>query len=213
MTDQKHEPRTDKGTQTRRRLLEAAEQVFADRGYHDASIVRIAEAAGVAGGTFYIYFKSKQEIFDELVIDLNHRVRQAMAEASSRGTTRSEAERLGFEAFFRFTGEHPALYRIIRQAEFVSPHTLRLHYERIVEGYVDGLTRARTAGEVADLDPDVVAWALMGAGELIGMRYVLWDDQRRIPDHVLEETMRFVRRGLGAAEHDQEHDQEEEPTP
>ena len=178
MTEQKHEPRTDKGTQTRRRLLEAAEQVFAERGYHDASIVKIAEAAGVASGTFYIYFKTKQEIFDEC-----HRPQPPGAagdgRGSSRGTTRSEAERLGFEAFFRFTGEHPALYRIIRQAEFVSPHTLRLHYERIVEGYVEGLTRARTAGEVADLDPDVVAWALMGAGELIGMRCVLWDDQRR----------------------------------
>jgi len=204
MTEPKRAPRTDRGNQTRRRLLEAAEKVFAERGYHDASIVKLTEEAGVAQGTFYIYFSGKQEIFDELVVDLNHRVRQAMAEASSRGTSRSDAERRGFEAFFRFTGEHPALYRIIRQAEFVSPHTLRLHYERIVEGYVSGLTRAREAGEVADLDPDVVAWALMGAGELIGMRYVLWDEERQIPPHVFEETMRFVRRGLGAPEPDEE---------
>ncbi len=198
MTVSKRAPRTDRGSRTRGRLIEAAEQVFAERGYHDASIVKITEAAGVAQGTFYLYFASKQEIFDELVIDLNHRVRQAMAEASSQGTTRSDAERRGFEAFFRFTGEHPALYRIIRQAEFVSPHTLRLHYQRIVEGYVEGLTAAKEAGEIADLDPDVVAWALMGAGELIGMRYVLWDDRRDIPTHAFEETMRFVQRGLGA---------------
>lgn len=208
----KRTPRTDKGTQTRRRLLEAAEKVFAERGYHDASIVKIAEAAGVAGGTFYIYFKTKQDIFDELVMDLNHRVRQAMAEASSQGTSRSDAERRGFEAFFRFTGEHPALYRIIRQAEFVSPHTLRLHYQRIVEGYVEGLDQAQAAGEVVPLDSNVVAWALMGAGELIGMRYVLWDDQRRIPDHVFEETMRFVRRGLGAID-DHEEGTSSTPTP
>ena len=143
MSNQDRVPRTDRGSNTRRRLLEAAERVFAERGYHDASIVKITEAAGVAQGTFYIYFASKQEIFDEVVLDLNHRVRQAMAEASSQGTSRSDAERRGFEAFFRFTGEHPALYRIIRQAEFVSPHTLRLHYQRIVEGYVEGLNRAR----------------------------------------------------------------------
>ena len=191
-------PLSKRGERTRRRLLEAAEAVFAELGYHDASIVKITEAAGVAQGTFYIYFASKQEIFDEVVLDLNHRVRQAMAEASSKGTSRSDAERRGFEAFFRFTGEHPALYRIIRQAEFVCPHTLRLHYQRIVEGYVEGLTRAKEAGEVADLDPVVVAWALMGTGELIGMRYVLWDDKRRIPQGVFEEMMRFVRRGLGA---------------
>ena len=103
MSSQDRVPRTDRGSNTRRRLLEAAEQVFAERGYHDASIVKITEAAGVAQGTFYIYFASKQEIFDEVVLDLNHRVRQAMAEASSQGTSRSDAERRGFEAFFRFT--------------------------------------------------------------------------------------------------------------
>lgn len=200
MTDQKHEPRTDKGTQTRRRLLAAAEQVFAERGYHDASIVKIAEAAGVAGGTFYIYFKTKQEIFDELVIDLNHRVRQAMAEASSRGSTRSEAERLGFEAFFRFTGEHPALYRIIRQAEFVSPEAMHLHYGRIVEGYQRALAAASDAGEIAPLDPEVTAWALMGIGEIIGMRWILWqegeDGAPAIPDDVLDNTLDFITRAL-----------------
>src|ERR671914_116982 len=96
-----------RGTQTRQRLLEAAEQIFA-----------------------------------ELVRDLNRRVRRAMKEASSRGSTRLEAELLGFRAYFAFTAEHPALYRIIRQAEFVSPKMLRYHYERLSEGYVDALREA-----------------------------------------------------------------------
>jgi AcrR family transcriptional regulator len=54
--------------------------VFADLGYHDASIVKLAEAAGVAQGTFHIYFGGKPAIFDELVEDLNRRVRHAMSE-------------------------------------------------------------------------------------------------------------------------------------
>jgi AcrR family transcriptional regulator len=56
-----------RGLETRNKLLEAAEQVFGDLGFHDASIVKITEAAGVGQGTFYLYFGSKQEIFDELV--------------------------------------------------------------------------------------------------------------------------------------------------
>src|SRR5207244_8514343 len=108
-----------RGAAPRRRLLESAEQVVAELGYHEASIVKITEAAGVAQGTFYLYFSSKKEIFDELVRDLNVRVRHAMAEGAARGKTRAEAEMLGFQAFFRFTAEHTALYRIIRQAEFV----------------------------------------------------------------------------------------------
>jgi AcrR family transcriptional regulator len=188
--------RTARGERTRTRLIEAAERVFTELGYHDASIVKIAEAAGVAPGTFYLYFAGKREIFDELVEDLNRRVRHAMADAASRGQTRTEAERLGFEAFFRFTAEHPGLYRVIRQAEFVSPGALRLHYERIVAGYARGLQEAMKDGEVAIGDPEVLAWALMGVGEMIGLRWILWGDAQEIPTHVFEETMRFVQRGL-----------------
>jgi AcrR family transcriptional regulator len=60
-----------RGTLTRQRVLDAAESVFAQHGFHDASIVKITEAAGVGQGTFYLYFGSKKDVFDELVRDLN----------------------------------------------------------------------------------------------------------------------------------------------
>jgi AcrR family transcriptional regulator len=181
-----------KGVETRERILEAAEQIFAEVGYVDASIVKITEAAAVGQGTFYLYFGSKQEVFDELVRDLNRRVRHAMKEASSKGTTRLESELLGFGAYFRFTTEHPALYRIIRQAEFVSPKMLRYHYAKLSEGYVEGLRAAMERGEVGDIDPEVTAYALMAAGELLGMRFILWGDGE-VPEHVSAELARIVR--------------------
>lgn len=217
-------PRTARGTRTRAKLLEAAEQVFAECGYSEASIVRITEAAGVAQGTFYLYFSSKLEIFEELVEDLNRRVRHAMTEAAVGATTRIESERAGFRGFFEFTAQHPALYRVVREAEFVSPSALRLHYTRIVDGYISGLSTARDNGEVGDIDPGIVAWILMGIGEMVGMRWVLWGSDAagdgdtagaendptasgtaRVPDEVFEEMMRFIQRGLGApADADQE---------
>ena len=181
-----------RGVRTRTRLLEAAEQVFADLGYHDASIVKITEVAGVAQGTFYLYFEGKKGIFDELVRDLNRRVRHAMKDASSKGATRLEQERLGFEAYFRFTAEHPALYRIIRQAEFVSPEMLHYHYERLSVGYVEALREAVDRGEIGDVDPEVTAWALMGMGELIGLRWIVWL-QEGMPPEVLDEINRIIR--------------------
>jgi len=146
--------RTPRGERTRARLLEAAEQVFAEFGYHDASIVKLTEAAGVAQGTFYLYFASKLAVFDELVDDLNRRVRHAMSEGSAAGTDRIESE---------------------------------------------GLQEASAAGQIAqDIDPVVAAWALMGVGELVGMRWVLWDDAAAMPPPVFDEVMRFVQRALGA---------------
>ncbi|MFF2370225.1 TetR/AcrR family transcriptional regulator [Agromyces sp. NPDC058110] len=205
-------PRTARGEQTRRKLLAAAERVFSDHGYHEASVSRITDRAGVGQGTFYLYFATKLDIFDELVEDLNQRVRQAMSEGARGAANRLEAERAGFEAFFRFTAEHPALYRVVREAELVSPDALRLHYTRIVEGYIDGLREAAADGEIGDIDPTVAAWALMGIGEMIGMRWVLWGDPdaepgddadptasgtREVPQHVLDEMMRFIGGALG----------------
>jgi AcrR family transcriptional regulator len=186
-------PLSKRGLDTRRRLLDAAEQVFGALGYHDASIVKIAEPAGVATGTFYLYFDSKKAIFDELVRDLNRRVRHAMKEGSSQGTTRLESELLGFEAYFRFTSEHPALYRIIRQAEFVSPEMLRYHYDHLSGGYVEALRAAVESGEIGELDPDVAVWALMGIGEMIGMRWILWGEGKPIPGRVWQELERLIR--------------------
>jgi AcrR family transcriptional regulator len=186
---------SSRGVETRQRLLDASEAVFGELGYHDASIVKVTEAAGVGQGTFYLYFASKKDVFDELVRDLNRRVRHAMKEASSQGETRLESELLGFGAYFRFTGEHPALYRIIRQAEFVSPEMLHYHYDKLAEGYVEGLREAMARGELGDIDPEVSAWALMAAGELLGMRFILWGDGE-VPVHVEQELARIIRRVL-----------------
>jgi AcrR family transcriptional regulator len=181
-----------RGLETRRRLLDASERVFGELGFYDASIVKITEAAGVAQGTFYLYFASKQEIFEELVRDLNARVRHAMQEAASLGGDRIEAERLGFRGYFQFTSEHPALYRVIRQAEFVSPEMLRYHYDKLSSGYIEGLRSAAERGEIGEIDHEVSAWALMAAGELIGMRWILWDERGEVPARVLDELERII---------------------
>jgi AcrR family transcriptional regulator len=191
-------PLSKRGLDTRRRLLDAAESIFGELGYHDASIVKLTETAGVAAGTFYLYFDSKKAIFDELVRDLNRRVRHAMKEASSEGGTRLESELLGFEAYFRFTAEHPALYRIIRQAEFVSPEMLRYHYDRLSEGYVEALQAASDSGEIGPLDAEVAAFALMGMGELIGMRWILWGEGKPLPERLWRELERLIASVLEA---------------
>ncbi|MGC0249543.1 TetR/AcrR family transcriptional regulator [Pseudactinotalea sp. Z1748] len=193
-------PRTERGSRTRTRILAVAAEVFAEYGYHEASIVKITTAADVGQGTFYLYFSSKQQVFEEVVRDLNSRVRGAMHEASSAETGRIAAERAGFRAFFRFTAQNPALYRIMRQAEFVAPDVLHVHYETIARGYVAGLTAAQERGEVAaDLDPEVTAWALMGIGELVGMRWVTWTEGQapeELPEAVLDGIMTLIERAL-----------------
>jgi AcrR family transcriptional regulator len=191
-------PLSARGLRTRRALLDAAETVFLENGYHEASIVKITALAGVAQGTFYLYFPGKREIFTELVLDLNARVRHFVDEASAKGATRVEQELLGFRAFFRFMTEHPALYRVIRQAEMAVPEALHEHYRRFSEGYVEHLRAAMDTGEIAETDPEILAWVLMGAAELLGLRMVAWGDGRTISDADFEALEGIIRRTLGA---------------
>lgn len=60
-------PRTKRGRMTLNNILSAAIQVFYEKGYHSASINDITSLAGVASGTFYVYFDSKYNLYKYLL--------------------------------------------------------------------------------------------------------------------------------------------------
>src|SRR3979409_2533708 len=63
----------------RQQILNEARDVFAKRGYHAAKVDDIIKAAGIARGTFYLYFEDKRAIFDEIVDRVLARVGMAIA--------------------------------------------------------------------------------------------------------------------------------------
>src|SRR3954449_9488102 len=140
------EPRTERGRKTLRRLIDAAAGEFGERGYHEAAITGITQRAGVALGTFYTYFGSKEEVFRALVREMSRATRAHVAEAVKDAPDRIAAERLGLEAFIAFTRRHPELYRIVEEAQFVAPDVYREHYLSFVEGYRQGLAAAGARG-------------------------------------------------------------------
>jgi len=192
-------PKTARGEQTRQRLLDAAERVFGARGYHAASIVDITREAGVAMGTFYIYFPDKKAVFDECVRHLNRRLRAHLREATAGvAGGRLEVERAALLAFFAFVQEHRDLYRIIRQAEFVDEALFRWHYQTLAQGYVRGLEAAMARGEIRRLDPEALAYCLMAIVETYGMRWLLWEG-RYPPPEAVETATALLAHGLTPA--------------
>jgi AcrR family transcriptional regulator len=73
--DGEKQPRTARGVRTRRAILDAAAAEFSEHGYHDGSISGITRRAGVALGSFYTYFDSKDAVFRALVRDMSGQVR------------------------------------------------------------------------------------------------------------------------------------------
>jgi AcrR family transcriptional regulator len=192
------EPRTERGRKTLHRLLEAASAEFGERGYHEAAITGITQRAGVALGTFYTYFESKEEVFRALVRDMSRATRAHVAEAVKDAPDRLAAERLGLEAFIAFVRRHRELYRIIEEAQFVAEDVYREHYLTFADAYRRNLAGARERGEIADGSDradEPRAWALIGMSVFLGMRYGLWNEDLS-PREVAEIAIDLVSEGL-----------------
>jgi AcrR family transcriptional regulator len=171
-------PRTERGRRTLRALLDAAAEEFGEKGYHEAAIARIAQRAGVAIGSFYTYFDSKEAVFRALVGDMSQQVRETVAPFILAAPDRLAGERAGIAAFIAFVRQHKALYRIIDESAFVAPDAYHKHYNDIAEGYAMSLTQAFGRGEVSDGDMAIRAWAIMGMNVFLGLRFGVWDESR-----------------------------------
>jgi len=169
-------PKTARGKKTRDKLLQAAEIEFGDKGFHAAAIRGITHRAGVALGTFYTYYQSKEEIFHDLVSYMSHRTRRWIAERVAGAPDRMAAERLGIEAYIEFARQHKGIYRIITEAEFVANDAYREHYEGFADAYRDNLKKAGESGDIRQGDYETWTWAIMGIAVFLGMKYTEWDD-------------------------------------
>lgn len=188
-------PRTERGRRTLRALLDAAAVEFGERGFHDASISGITRRAGVALGTFYTYFDSKDAVFRALVTDMSAQVRDRVAPALKTAPNGLAAERAGLAEFIGFVRDHKEIYRIIDEAEFVDAESFRAHYASTAERIEARLRAAAARGEVRADVSDVHAWAVMGMNVFLGLRYGVWAADRGI-DEVADQAAGLLRDGL-----------------
>jgi len=192
-------PRTARGERTLRKILDAAQEEFGERGFSDSSIVGITQRAGVALGTFYTYFDSKEVVFGAVVRDMSAQVRDHVAPAFKDATDALDGERRALEAFLVFARKHRDVYRIVDEAEFVEPAAYRDHYETTATRIAARLKAARAKGEIAsdlsDPDLDIIAWAMMGANVFLGLKFEVWSSANAT--RVADVTGRLLRKGLG----------------
>jgi AcrR family transcriptional regulator len=188
-------PKTERGRRTREKLLGAAEEEFGEKGFHSVAINDITRRAGVALGTFYVYFESKEEIYRALVTYMSHRVRSFIAERIADVPDRLTAERKGLEAFLEFVRDHKGLYRIISEAEFVANDKFVEHYRVFARAYEENLANAGASGQIRHGDYEVWSWAIMGMAVFLGMRFGEWDDTTR-PSRVAETVVDLIGNGI-----------------
>jgi AcrR family transcriptional regulator len=191
-------------TGTRERLLAAARELIDEGGYGSTSVVAIAERAGVASGTLYRHFASKEELFVEVFRDVCDREDRAIAatvaELGPAPPAVDVVQRIVGTFARRALRNRRLAWALL--AEPVDPHVdaERLAYRaRSTERIAAVLARGIDAGEIPPQDVKLTAAAIVGAcGEaLVGPLSPL-GDQRPGAEQVVAALCTFVRRAVGS---------------
>lgn len=188
---------------TRERLLHAAQELIEDGGYGAASVAAIAGRAGVAAGTLYRHFASKEQLFVELFRTVCSREERAMQMAAEQMNGAGAVARLEevLATFARRALRNPRLaWALI--AEPVDPlvDAERLAYrERYAAVIAESLRAGIESGEVPEQNVTLTAAALVGGcGEaLVGPLSPL-AQERPVSHEVVDALRTFVRRAVGA---------------
>lgn len=194
-------PRAERSEQIRTSLIEAAAAVVGEVGYADASVARITALAGVAQGTFYNHFESRQHLFDELLPQIGQRMIQfviSRVHPDLQGAARDVAR---LRAYFEFLEENPEFYRILYEAETLAPVAHSRHMKTIISGYVSALRRSLDRGElhedITERDLEPIALMLLAARGYLSMHYGAGrEGGGKVPDWVVDSYARLVGNGL-----------------
>jgi AcrR family transcriptional regulator len=154
-------------------MLDAAVRVFAQRGFHAASMDEIAEDAGISKPMVYAYLGAKEELFVACLRREGTRLMEAVAEAVTvEELAPDEQLWRGIRAYFGFVGAHRDGWRMLRQARGQEPFTeevteLRRRLIVVIYGVLSRAVAARGL-EFREADLEAMAQALLGAGESLG---------------------------------------------
>jgi AcrR family transcriptional regulator len=148
--------REEKKRRTRKAILQAAVQLFGDKGYERTSIDELARAAGVGKGTIYSYFQTKSEIFLAFCEDELDHVYAEVAEKTRADASLTEQLMALFMGEFRYVTRHKDFGRLLLR-EMIFPKELTVERSKDLDNrYIDFLSAmCKKAQERGELRRDV----------------------------------------------------------
>jgi AcrR family transcriptional regulator len=153
----------------RQQILSVARDVFARRGYHAAKIDDIVAAAGIARGTFYLYFEDKRAIFEEIVDRTIARLGMAIVRVDPHDGARTVGDQVreNIRRIVRILLEDRATTKILlSDALGVDPsfdRKLLSFYDEMANLLEQSLAEGQALGVVREGDVRMTAWLTMGA--------------------------------------------------
>jgi len=190
---------TRQSVDRRAALLDAARQVFAANGVEAARVSEIVAHAGVAQGTFYLYFTSKSSLVLALTDEVYADIRQEVARALAAEKHAAGQVSAGVAAAFRAIERNRDIFAIVHPR--AGGAEIRRESERLFAPYYDLVAEAIRAGQERgeippDLAPDLVARLVVDVIDSAAYACYVLGDKNPVEAYRAEVT-RFIQRGLG----------------
>lgn len=156
----------------RAQLLGVAVEVFGARGFHAASMDDVARAAGVTKPVLYQHFRSKRDLYREVLEDVGEQLLGLIGEHVVPDDHPSRQVESAFLAYFRFVGDHPSAFGLLfgggprRDGEF----------SEVVRDVEERVAAAIAARIAADLDPvhrRTLAFGVVGLAEATARHWLI----------------------------------------
>jgi AcrR family transcriptional regulator len=184
----------------RQQILNHAREVFSKRGYHAAKIDDIVAAAGVARGTFYLYFEDKRSIFGEILDLVLARISARIVRVDPHHAGRAVAEQVrdNVRGVVEILLEDRATTKILlSDAVGVDPlfdRKLHSFYDGAATMLEESLRDGQALGIVAEGDARVMSYLTLGALKELLYQIVLrgWEHPA---ERIVEEVFGFLRDG------------------
>lgn len=176
---------------TRQRLFQAAVTLIAEQGFSATTVDQIAERAGVAKGTVYYNFASKNELFEELLRHgvglLTASLREAGADVTARGGGHVDAIDAMIRAGLAFIAEYPSFTQLyvaeLWRTNRAWQDTLMVLRKEAVAVVEQTLRDAVAAGELSEeIDVPLTAAALFGMVLVAALDWLSFQPERSIDD-------------------------------
>lgn len=188
--------------QTRGRILDAALDVFARKGYHDASVDEIVDKAGASKGSIYFHFPNKQRLFLALVDKFADVLERRVAEAIAPEAAGIRRVRAALVAVLTTFGRYraPAKLLLVQAVGLGSAFEekrweVHQRFALLIQHYLE---QAIEVGDIAPVDTELVAHAWMGAINEVVIRWVYTGSPH--PDRILDTLLPLLLRSVGFEE-------------
>jgi AcrR family transcriptional regulator len=183
-------------------IREAAMRVVSRKGYDHVTVQDIADEAGVAKGTVYLYFKSREDVLEKTMSFSFEEFHLLIREAIGRGTTFRQRVEQVVQAQLEYFEQQQEFFRLyLAMAEPLGERRLRKHasYRTHIAQLVSMVEMALGNGEVRAQPPERIAIALASVVRDIGLQRLAEKNKRPIAEDI-EFVRDFICRGIATPE-------------